>query len=176
VGDIARRIEDAGVRMLAVHGRTKKQGFRGRANWDLIAHAKDAVDIPVVGNGDVNDAADVIAMREQTGCDAVMIGRGAIGNPWVFSEIKTRLAGGEWEEPGMGERVGVLLAHAREAVRSEGEPRGLINMRKVMAAYVKHLPNARELRGRLMHIETLTELEDTLAAWCDANEAAQAAA
>ena len=167
VRDIARTIEDAGVSMLSVHARTRTQGFRGKANWELIAHAKDAVDIPVVGNGDVLGADDVVSMQRQTGCDAVMIGRGAIGNPWIFDEVKARLAGRSYEPPVASERVNVLLRHAREAVHLEGELRGLINMRKLMAAYVRFLPDARELRGRLMQVESLAELTDLLSSWCD---------
>lgn len=170
VRDIVRAIEDAGVSMVAVHARTKKQGFSGAANWDLIAAAKAAASIPVVGNGDVKDADDVVAMQRQTGCDAVMIGRGAIGNPWIFAEVRARLSGGTYRGPTTRERVEVLLHHVAEAVRLEGEPAGLINMRKVMAAYVKHLPNARELRGTLMHVVGLAELEDVLSAYLESVE------
>lgn len=170
VSAIARTIEDAGVTMLAVHARTKKQGFAGAANWDLIAAAREAVSIPVVGNGDVKEADDVIAMQQQTGCDAVMIGRAAIGNPWIFEEVRCRLEGRPYRAPTPRERVEVLLRHVREAVRLEGEPGGLINARKVMAAYVKHLPNARELRGTLMQLTRLAELEDVLAAYLESVE------
>lgn len=176
VRDIVRTIEDAGVSMLSVHARTKKQGFKGKANWDLITHAKDAVDIPVVGNGDVQNAADVVAMQRHTGCDAVMIGRGAIGNPWIFGEVRAHFAGDEYTAPTTADRVGVLLSHAREAVRLEGEPRGLINLRKVMAAYVRFLPDARELRGRLMQVERFDELEAVFDAWCEAHDAEPVAA
>lgn len=170
VRDIARVIEDAGVSMIAVHARTRRQGFSGAANWDLIAAVKQEVAIPVVGNGDVRSADDFVAIQRHTGCDAVMIGRGAIGNPWIFEEIGARLDGRPYAAPSPRERVRVLVAHVRETVRLEGEPRGVIDTRKVTAAYVKHLPNARELRGRLMQVETLRELEGVLAAWLDAND------
>jgi tRNA-dihydrouridine synthase B len=162
VADIARTIEDAGVTMIAVHARTKKQAFKGRANWDLIAQTRDAVEIPVIGNGDVRSADDVLRMAEETGCDAVMIGRGAIGNPWIFSEVRARLDAGEYTPPTPGERVATLLSHAREAARLDGEPRGIISLRKVMAAYVKHLPGARVLRERLMQTDYVAELEEVL--------------
>jgi tRNA-dihydrouridine synthase len=155
--------------MLAVHARTKSQGFSGAANWELIAAAKDAVDIPVVGNGDVRGAGDVFAMHEQTGCDAVMIGRAAIGNPWIFEEVRARFDGADYAPPTPRERVAVLIDHVRAAVRQEGEPWGVITTRKVTAAYVKHLPGARELRGKLMTVETLAELEDTMAAYLESN-------
>jgi len=163
VRDIARTVEDAGVNMIAVHARTRKQGFAGSANWELIAAVKDAVSIPVVGNGDVNGADEAIAMHAQTRCDAVMIGRGAIGNPWVFAEVRARLDGGAYTPPTPGERARTLLRHAREAARQDGEPHGIIGMRRAMGAYVKHLPGARELRASLMQATTLAELETALA-------------
>lgn len=169
VADIARTIEDAGVSVLTVHARTRKQGFSGKANWDLIAAAKDAVDIPVVGNGDIRGADDLLAMSEQTRCDAVMIGRGAIGNPWVFEEIRARATGSEYTPPSARDRVSVLIEHVRASVAIMGEPYGLITTRKVTAAYVKNLPHASELRGKLMQIESLSGLEDTLAAYLEEN-------
>jgi tRNA-dihydrouridine synthase B len=162
VRDIARTIEDAGIAMIAVHARTKKQAFQGRANWELIAQAKSAVGIPVIGNGDVRSADDVLRMGEETGCDAVMIGRGAIGNPWVFAEVRAKLDGADYAPPTPGERVATLLDHAREAARLDGEPRGIVSLRKVMGAYIKHLPGARALRERLMQTDYVAELEELL--------------
>jgi len=165
VREIARTIEDAGVTMLTIHARTRAQGFSGRANWDLIAEAKQAVSIPVVGNGDVRSADDVARMAEHTGCDAVMIGRAAIGNPWVFQEVKTRLSGGEFISPTPRERVTVLVRHIDEAVRLDGEPGGVIASRKVMAAYLKRMPNSRGLRSGLMQSRTLSEVTDLCGAY-----------
>jgi len=162
VRDITRAIEDAGVTMLAVHARTRKQAFAGRANWELIAQAKAAVDIPVIGNGDIRSADDVVRMGEETGCDAVMIGRGAIGNPWIFAEVRAKLDGRDYTTPTPRDRVSTLLSHAREAARLDGEPRGIISLRKVMAAYIKHLPGARALREQLMQTEYFAELEELL--------------
>ncbi len=165
VREYATVIEDAGVSMLSLHARTRSQGFSGVANWDLIAEAKRTVSIPVIGNGDVRSAADVVRMREHTACDAVMIGRAAIGNPWVFDEVKTRLSGEEYTQPTPRERVRTMLRHVREAVRIDGEPGGVIAMRKVLAAYLKRLPSARSLRGRLMTVKMLAELEDVMSAY-----------
>jgi nifR3 family TIM-barrel protein len=167
IKEIARTIEDAGVSMLAVHARTRKQGFKGQANWDLIAQAKDAVGIPVVGNGDVTSADDFFAIHAHSGCDAVMIGRGAIGNPWVFEEIRARLDGVEYEMPTPRERVEVLLDHVAREVAVDGEPYGVITSRKVMSAYVKHLPGARELRGEMMQLTRLEDLEELLRNYID---------
>ncbi len=165
VREYATVIEDAGVSMLSLHARTRAQGFSGDANWDLIAEAKRAVSIPVVGNGDVKSADDVVRMQEHTGCDAVMIGRAAIGNPWVFDEVKTRLSGRDYTAPTPRARVETLVRHVRDAVRIDGEPGGVVAMRKVLAAYLKRLPSVRATRGRLMTITTLAELEDVMAAY-----------
>lgn len=160
--DIGRAIEDAGVSMITVHARTKKQAFKGKANWLLIKSLKEAVSIPVVGNGDVTGPESYFELKAQTGCDAVMVGRGAIGNPWIFDEIKAAVDGREYVPPTPRERVGVLLDHVRMSAGRLGEPTGLIVTRKIMAAYLKRLPNARELRGKIMRIEYLDELEATL--------------
>ena len=167
VRELACTIEDAGVSMLALHARTRAQGFSGHANWDLIAEAKRAVTIPVVGNGDIRNADDVLRIAEHTNCDAVMIGRAAIGNPWIFEEVKTRLAGGEFTAPTPRERVAVLLRHVAEAVRLDGEPGGVIASRKVMAAYLKRAPGVKAIRGGLMQARTLTELRDLLGGYVE---------
>ena len=167
VRELARTIEDAGVTMLALHARTRTQGFSGLANWDLIAEAKRAVSIPVVGNGDVKSAEDVARIAEHTGCDAVMIGRAAIGNPWIFDDVKTRLAGGEFTAPTPRARVSVLLRHVTEAVRLDGEPGGVIASRKVMAAYLKRMPGVKAIRGGLMNARTLNELRDLLGGYVE---------
>jgi len=167
IQEIARTIEDAGVSMLAVHARTRKQGFKGKANWELIAAAKEAVSIPVIGNGDVNTADDFFNMVSQTGCDAVMIGRGAIGNPWIFSQIRARLGETSGTSPSNRERIEMLIEHVRRKVDLEGEPGGVVTTRKVMASYLRKLPGARELRSRLMHEERLEGVENVLQSWLD---------
>jgi nifR3 family TIM-barrel protein len=157
--ELGSAIEGAGVSMVAVHARTKKQAFKGKANWLLIKQLKEAVSIPVIGNGDVIDAESYFKIRRETGCDAVMIGRGAIGNPWVFNEIKAAIEGREYTPPTHEERVTVLLHHVRQSVARLGEPMGLVLTRKIMAAYLKRLPNARELRGKAMVCDRMDELE-----------------
>jgi tRNA-dihydrouridine synthase B len=165
LADIGLAIEDAGVSMVTVHARTKKQGFKGSANWSLIEAIRNVVSIPVVGNGDVMNAESYFEIREKTGCDSVMIGRGAIGNPWIFEEIKAAIEGRAYKPPTPRERVEVMLDHVRLAVEEFGEPTGIVLNRKIMAAYLKRLPNARELRGKLMTCETLTDLEALVAAY-----------
>jgi nifR3 family TIM-barrel protein len=159
IGDIGRAIEEAGVSMIAVHARTRKQAFAGKANWELIRAIKEAVSIPVIGNGDVTGAEDFMKIKEETGCDAVMIGRCAIGNPWIFEEIHAALNGRPFNPPTPQERVAVLVDHVRQSADELGEPLGIIVTRKIMAAYLKRLPNARELRGKIMQCERLDELE-----------------
>jgi tRNA-dihydrouridine synthase B len=157
--DIGRAIEDAGVSMVAVHARTKKQAFAGKANYGLIRAIKEAVSIPVIGNGDVVSPEAYFRMKEESGCDAVMIGRGAIGNPWIFEEIKAAIDGRDYTPPTPEERVAMLLHHLRLAVEKLGEPTGVVLTRKIMAAYLKRLPNARELRGHVMKCHRVAELE-----------------
>jgi tRNA-dihydrouridine synthase B len=158
VCDIARIIQDAGVSVLTVHARSKKQAFKGEANWSLISAVKETVSIPVVGNGDVRTAADFSRMKKETACDAVMIGRGAIGNPWIFSEIRAALASEKFIPPSTQERLGTLLAHLRQSVESLGETLGIITSRKVMAAYARYVPGARGLRSKLLRCWSLSEV------------------
>ena len=162
VSDLARVIEDTGVSMITVHARTKAHAFKGKANWLLVKAMKDAVSIPVVGNGDVIDAESYFRMREETGCDAVMIGRAAIGNPWVFKEVAAAIEGREYVPPSPRERVGALLEHVRLAVMYYGEYLGVISTRRMMSAYLKRFRNAREIRSKLMACDEFAALEDLM--------------
>jgi len=157
--EIVRAIQDAGVSMVTVHARTRKQGFKGAANWAMIESIKNVASIPVVGNGDVMDPKDYFKIREKTGCDAVMIGRGAIGNPWVFEEIQAAIDGVAYTPPSHHVRVDVMLHHVRSAVEQVGEPMGVISSRRIMAAYLKRLPNARELRRQIMMCDSFADLQ-----------------
>ncbi len=167
LADIGRAIEDAGVSMIAVHARTKKQGFKGAADWMLIESIKGAVTIPVVGNGDVDGPESYFKIKEQTGCAAVMIGRCAIGNPWIFDEITATIEGRPYVPPTAAERVAVLIQHVRLTVEQLGEPTGVVASRKIMAAYLKRLPHVRELRGNLMTCETCAAVESLLESYLD---------
>jgi len=169
VGGIARIIENAGISALTVHARTKVQAFAGKADWEHIRAVKESVSIPVVGNGDVHSADDYLDMRRHTGCDAVMIGRAAIGNPWIFSEIKGRILGIPVSPPSPRERISVLKDQVRESVADLGQPTGIIAMRRVIAAYLKHLPGARELRGVVLRLEHRNEIDAALDHYLEAN-------
>jgi len=159
--EIALRMQDAGARAFTLHARTRTQMFSGRANWDEIARVVEALDIPVVGNGDILSGDDALAMRRHTGCAAIMIGRGSFGNPWVFRDARARLAGLPLPDaPGAVERFAVALAHAQLALRLQGDSRKtVVEFRKHLGWYTRGLPGASALRQRLFHVESMVEAE-----------------
>ncbi len=158
---IALRMQDAGARAFTLHARTRTQMFSGKANWDEIARVVEALDIPVIGNGDIQAGEDVVRMVEHTGCAAVMVGRGAFGNPWLFRDASALLAGQPRPEaPGASERFRVALEHARLALRLQGDSRRtVIEFRKHFGWYTKGLRSSSELRGRLFQVETMAAAE-----------------
>ncbi len=158
---IALRIQDAGARAFTLHARTRTQMFSGKADWDEIARVVEALEIPVIGNGDVQTAADVVHMRDHTGCAGVMIGRGSFGNPWLFRDARALLAGtAAHPAPGAAERFRVALEHARLALRLQGDTRKtVLEFRKHLGWYTKGLHGASELRQRLFQIESIAEAE-----------------
>ncbi|MEJ2053333.1 MAG: tRNA dihydrouridine synthase DusB [Calditrichaceae bacterium] len=154
--EIARQMEDVGIEALAIHGRTRAQGYKGMADWQWIAKTKQAVKIPIIGNGDVTTPQQVKQMFDETGCDAVMIGRGAIHNPWIFRDAKHFLQTGELpEHPSLQERVDILKQHYRYSVEYKGERKGVIEMRKHLSGYLKGLPHIAKFRMELMRFDTL---------------------
>ena len=146
--DFARRMEDAGACAVAVHGRFAEQLYRGSADWGVVKRVKEAVGVPVVGNGDVRTGPDAVALTERTGCDAVMIARGAEGNPWVFAQAKAALAGlPEPDAPGVGARIAMARRHAR--LLSQREGKNIVRMRKHAMWYMAGLPGAAAARGKI---------------------------
>ena len=158
---IALRMQDAGARAFTLHARTRTQMFSGQASWDEIARVVEALDIPVIGNGDVLTADDIVRMREHTRCAGIMVGRGAFGNPWLFRDGRARLAGhAAPPAPQAAERFRVALEHARLAIRLQGDTRKtVVEFRKHLGWYTRGLHGAGELRQRLFRIESIAEAE-----------------
>jgi nifR3 family TIM-barrel protein len=158
---IALRMQDAGARAFTLHARTRTQMFSGRADWDEIARVVEALDIPVIGNGDVESGADIVRMREHTRCAGVMVGRGAFGNPWLFRDGQALLAGRPAPpSPAADERFAVALEHARLAIRLQGDTRRTVmEFRKHLGWYTRGLHGSSALRQRLFQIESIGEAE-----------------
>ena len=161
--EIAKIIEEAGAAAVAVHGRTREQYYSGKADWDIIRQVKEAVSIPVIGNGDVVSGESAIRMREETGCDAVMIGRGSQGNPWIFHELKEYEKTGKMpERPSAAVIRDTMLRHARLQIEFKGEYLGIREMRKHVAWYTKGMKGSAKLRDQINLVESYEEMEALL--------------
>lgn len=159
VVEIAGRAEDAGLEAVAIHGRTVVQGFSGKADWETIGKVKLAVGIPVFGNGDVATAGDAAAMLAFCGCDGIMIGRAALGNPWIFKQVRARLRGKEpGRPPSMTDRLAVFGRHLELSCNFRGETGALREMRRQAGRYLRGFPGAARLRNRIMGAVSLKQL------------------
>lgn len=166
--ETAKALEAAGAAAVTVHGRTREQYYEGKANWDVIADVKKSVGIPVIGNGDVMSGSDAVSMMERTGCDAVMIARGAMGNPWIFRDAKCLWEHGERPEPPTDrERLAMLLEHLDLVVANKGERVAVREIRKHVGWYVKGMHGAAALRRRINTITDVGEMKREIRAMMD---------
>jgi tRNA-dihydrouridine synthase B len=165
--EIALRCQDAGAKALALHPRTRTQMYSGRARWEEIAAVTAALDIPVIGNGDIKTAEDAVRLQRETGCAAIMIARGSFGQPWIFDQTRALLEGKpKPEAPAIERRFEIALEHAHMAEEYEADPRGAaIEFRKHLGWYVKGVPGSAELRRKLHAVVSLSEVEDVFASY-----------
>lgn len=161
--EVAKYCEDNGADALTIHGRTREQFYSGKADWDIIAQVKEALSIPVIGNGDIIDAKSAAAMYEQTNCDYIMVGRGALGNPWIFRQINA------WFDrdtfivpPSIDERLSVMYRHIKLACEYKGERVGIRESRKHIAWYLKGFHGAAAFRGEAGRVNTLEDVENLI--------------
>lgn len=156
--EVAKRLEDAGASLICVHGRTREQQYAPSADWGEIARVKESVRIPVIGNGDIFTPADAQRMMRETGCDGVMIGRGALGNPWIFENTVRLFEGLDERVVSANEMVDTALEHLALMIESKGERAGIAESRKHLGWYMKGIRGAAELRNRINCAETLDEI------------------
>ena len=161
--EIAKIAEDAGAAAIAVHGRTRQQYYSGKADWEIIAKVKEAVSVPVIGNGDVTDADSAMRMMKETGCDGVMIGRAVQGNPWIFREILSQINDGiVLPRPTMEEMRDMIIRHAKLQLEYKGEYTAIREMRKHVSWYTTGLPGSAKFRKHVNEMETLEGLIETV--------------
>ena len=174
--EIARVCQDAGSAMVTLHARTRADMYSGTARWEEIAAVADALDVPVIGNGDVRTGEDARRMHDETGCDGIMIARGSHGTPWLFLQARAALDGLPVpDDPDPGTRFAICIEHAENAIRFENDAaRAVVEFRKHLGWYTKGLPGGRELRQRLFQVDSLVEVKEILGGYLDRAELGEA--
>lgn len=162
--EMAMRLEDAGAALIAVHGRTRAQMYAPPTSLDVIARVKQSVTVPVVGNGDILSADDALRMYAETGCDGIMIARGALGNPWLFSEIRAHLEGSSFTPPSLPERMETALSQIRFMVEEKGERVAVAEARKHLSWYIKGVEGAAAARAAINTAASLSEMTEIIRA------------
>ena len=160
--EIAQIAEDEGISAITIHGRTRDMFYLGSADWDFIRKIKEHVTIPVIGNGDIFEPIDALNMLKETGCDAVAIGRGARGNPWIFKRIRLLMEGKDDVEPSYEDRINMAVEHLGLICHIKGEKTGAREMRKHIAWYIKGIKNSNEVKNRINVVNTRAEMENIL--------------
>ena len=166
IEEVAERLQDTGIKALSIHGRTRAQMYKGNADWSLIAKVKNnpRIQIPIFGNGDIDSAEKAVAYKNRYGVDGIMIGRAAIGYPWIFNEIKHFIATGEHAAaPTIHQRTEVIRKHLLKSVEWKGEVVGILEMRRHYTNYLKGFPHIKEFRNQLVNLKTVEEIEAVLA-------------
>jgi len=163
---IAKIAEEEGLSAVTVHGRTRAQGYSGTADWEAIGKVKSAVKIPVIGNGDVTSGQDALKLMAVSGCDGVMIGRGALGNPWIYKNIENAIGKGEKEQPAdFAARKAVVLKHLALAIETEGERLAFLKSKRMICWYFKHYPGAHDFRANINRSSSLAQMHDLIHAY-----------
>lgn len=161
--EIAKIAEDCGICAITIHGRTREQYYSGQADWDIIGEVKSQLSIPVIGNGDVTSVEDAIRIKDHTGCDAIMIGRGAQGNPWIFKRIDHYMKTGQLlDPPSKDEKIDIAIKHMDLAIKEHGEYVAVREMRKHIGWYLKGMKHSARFRDQINHMVTVKEVIDTL--------------
>lgn len=160
--EVARAVESAGAALVCVHARTREQMYNPGIDMSIIENVKNALKIPVIGNGDIKCAADAVNMMEKTGCDGVMIGRGALGEPWIFEEIAAALEGRDYVAPTLEERLDVCISHIRDMREQKGEYVGAAEIKKHASLYIKGIRGAATVRDSIMKAQTIKEIESMI--------------
>lgn len=161
--EIAKIAEDCGICAITIHGRTREQYYSGQADWDIIGEVKSKISIPVIGNGDVTSVEDAIRIKDHTGCDAIMIGRGAQGNPWIFKRTDHYMKTGQLlDPPSKDEKIDIAIKHMDLAIKEHGEYVAVREMRKHIGWYLKGMKHSARFRDQINHMVTAKEVIDTL--------------